>query len=175
VLCRRAANSGRASGASWISRLLREQAEHALDVGQRLADLAVEHAEVVERHVELDQEGIHQHDVAHRHAAVGDAHRRAPHHQRHAGGDDQRLAQVEPGQRDLAADLRRFPLLHLLVVAVVFPALVVEVLHRLEVDQAIHGAHVGCRVQFVHLAPQHRAPVGDEDGEHHVDDQRRPP
>jgi hypothetical protein len=73
---------------------------------------------------------------------------------------------------DLAADLRGLPFLHLLVVAVVFPALVVEILDRLEVDQAVHRAHVGRRVQFVDLAPQHRAPVGDDDGEGHVEHQR---
>jgi hypothetical protein len=73
-----------------------------------------------------------------------------------------RLSQDSETWLRICADL---PLLHLLVVAVVLPALVVEILDRLEVDQAVHRAHVGRRIELVDLAPQHRAPVGDDDGE----------
>jgi hypothetical protein len=89
------------------------EGEHALDVGERLADLAVEHAEPVERDVELDQQAVHQHDVADGHRAVRHAGRRPPHDQRHRHGDDGGLADVEEGQRELALHLRRLPLLHL--------------------------------------------------------------
>lgn len=41
-----------------------QQVEHALDVGQRLSDFAIDDAEEVERHVELDQEGVDQHEIA---------------------------------------------------------------------------------------------------------------
>ena len=145
-----------------------EQREHALDVGQRLTNFAVEHAQVVKRHVKLDQEGIHQHDVAHRHAPGGHAVCRAPHHQTDASGNDERLAEVKPGERNLALDLRSFPLLQLLVVALAFPGLVVEILDRLEVDQAIDRAHVRRGIQLIHRAPQMRAPVADQHGENDI-------
>jgi hypothetical protein len=70
------------------------QAEHALDVGEGLADLPVQHAEEVERHVELDQEGVDQHQVAEGHAPFGHA-RAARHIIGDAHGDDRRLAHVE--------------------------------------------------------------------------------
>ncbi len=149
-----------------------EQGEHALDVGQRLANLAVEHAEVVERHVELDQEGIDQHDVAHRHAPGGDTDGGTPHHQRDTAGDDQRLAEIEPGQRDLAPDLRYFPFLHLFVITGPLPGFVVEVFYRLEIDQAIDGTDIGRRIELIHRAAQVRAPVADDDGEDDVGDER---
>ncbi len=148
------------------------QAEHALDVGERLADLAVEHAEEVERDVELDHEGIDQHDVADRHLAAGHAVGRLPHHRRHGDCDDRRLADVQRRQRVLVGDLRLGPLLQLLVVAPGLELFVVEILHRLVVDQAVDRARVGGGIELVGLAPQRGAPVGHLDGEHDVDRQR---
>jgi hypothetical protein len=148
------------------------QAEHAFDVGQRLADFAVQHAEEIQRDVELDHEGIDQHDVAQRHAAFGHADRGAPHHQRDADGDDEGLADVQVGQRNLAALLCPLPARHLFVVAARLEAFVVEILHRFVVQQAVDGARVGGRIQLVHLAPELGAPVGHHHGEGDVDDQR---
>src|ERR1017187_3089645 len=47
--------------------MLGDQAKQAFDIGQRLTNLAIKHAKKVEGHVKLDQEGVHQHDVAHCH------------------------------------------------------------------------------------------------------------
>ena len=69
-----------------------QQAEHALDVGQCLPNFAIDDAEKAERHVKLDQEGVDQHEVTYRHAAVDDTGRRAPHHRGDAAGDDHLLA-----------------------------------------------------------------------------------
>jgi hypothetical protein len=71
-----------------------EQAEEAFDIGERLLHLAVHHAEEVERRRQLQQVGVHQHQVADRssphHAAGG-----APHQRRDAECDDRVLADVE--------------------------------------------------------------------------------
>ena len=45
-------------------RLTRENAEHDLDVGDRLLDLAVEHPHEVQRDVELDQHGVDHDEIA---------------------------------------------------------------------------------------------------------------
>ena len=70
---RAAPRAAGAPGRSSISGCVVEQREHLLEVGQRLLDLAVDHAEEVERDVELDQVGVDQHEVADRHRARGDA------------------------------------------------------------------------------------------------------
>ena len=46
--------------------LLVQQREHGLDVDEPLPDLAIDHAEEVERHVELDQHGVDHDEIAHR-------------------------------------------------------------------------------------------------------------
>jgi hypothetical protein len=79
---------------------------------------------------------------------------------------------LSAGQRGLAARRGVFPLEHLLVVAARLEGLVVEVLDRLVVEQAVDGARVGGRVVFVDGAPDVDAPVADLDREHDVADQR---
>src|SRR3546814_3870601 len=56
-----------------------QQAEHGLQVDQRLLDLAVDRAEEVQRHGELQQIGIHHDEVAHGHGAGHHALRRQDH------------------------------------------------------------------------------------------------
>jgi hypothetical protein len=146
--------------------------EHALDVRQRLADFAIDDAEKVERDVELDQEGVDQHQVADGHPAVDDAAGGAPHHRRDAERDDQLLAEVERRQRRLAARRGVFPLEHVLVVAPRLVGFVVEVLDRLVVEQAVDRPRVGGRIGFIHGAPDIDAPVADLHREHDVGDQR---
>ena len=50
--------------------VLLDQPEQPLHVGERLLDLAVDHAEEIERNVELDHERVDQHQVADGHRAV---------------------------------------------------------------------------------------------------------
>ena len=151
--------------------ILLQQMKHALDVGQRLPNLAVEHPKMVKGHVKLNQEGIDQYDVTDRHAAVRDSYGGLPHHQRDAAGNDQRLAEVEIGERYHGTDLDRFPLPHMLVVALQLPALVIEILDRLIVDQTVDGARVGGGVEFIGLAPDLGSPVGDGNGEQDIQTQ----
>ena len=76
----------------------REQPEHLLDVGQRLTQLPVEHAEIIERHVKLDQESIDQHQITDGHPPVDDALCCPPHHGDQPQADDDLLPEVEPGE-----------------------------------------------------------------------------
>src|SRR5216117_2389054 len=75
--------------------VLGEEAKHAVHVEQRLLDLAVHHAEEVERDVELDQQAVNQHQVAESEALRGNAFGHQQHQRRHRNGDDQALADVE--------------------------------------------------------------------------------
>jgi hypothetical protein len=71
-LARAARERRRAGRVAHLGRDL-EQAEHLLHVRQALLDLAIGEAEDVQRQIELDQVGVDHHEVAHRHAAAGDA------------------------------------------------------------------------------------------------------
>ena len=153
-------------------RVLLGKREHPLHVGERLLDLAVEHAQEVERDVELDHERVDEHEVADRHRPVDDAHRRPPHDERYRDRDDRALRDVEQRQRGLAFYRRRLPALHALVVAARLPLLVAEILDRLVVEQAVDGARVGLRVELVHLPPEAGPPVGDHHGRRDVERER---
>ena len=98
--------------------------------------------------------------------------RGAPQHGHQRDGDDELLAAVEHAQRALALQRGAAQLLQALVVAPRLEVLVVEVLHRLVVEQRVDGLAVRHRVEFVHLAPELGAPLGHADGEGHVEHQR---
>jgi len=146
-----------------------QQVEHLRHVRQRMLELGVDHAEEVERDEHLQHEGVDQHQVAQRHAAVDDAACRQAHDQGDAHGDDGALADVQAGQRGLRLHRHVFPAGERGVVAAVFVALVVEVFHRLEIEQAVHRLGVGLRVQRIHLMTVLHAPVGDGEGKGDID------
>ena len=149
--------------------MLGQQTEHLVHVEQRLLDLAVHHAEEVERDVELDQQAVHQHQVAERellrHHALGDQ----QHQRGHRGGDDQALPDIQQAERSLVLGRGVLVLVQLLVVAARLELLVAEVLHRLVVEQRVDGARVGARVELVGAPADLHAPLGDQHGEHDVD------
>ena len=152
--------------------VLAEQREHLLQVDQRLLDLAVDHAEEVERDVELDHQRVDQHEVAERHRAGDDADGRPPDQQRDRGGDDQALAEIEQRQRRLRLDRYLLEPLQVLVVAGLLEGLVREVLDRLVVEQRVEGLRVGLRVLLVHRPAEGGAPFGHGHREADVDEQR---
>jgi hypothetical protein len=94
----------RSRGARLVLHLevLREQPEHAVHVGERLLDLAVHHAEEVERDVELDEQRVDQHQVAEREAPGRDALRGEEHEPGHGDRNHEALADVEQAKRRLA-------------------------------------------------------------------------
>ncbi len=152
--------------------ILLEQREHALEVGQPLLDLAVQHAEEVQRHVQLDQQRVDHHEVAQRHRMRDHAARRAPQQRDQAAGDDQLLAGVEHRQRRLRLHLRGAERLEAGLVARRLELLVVEVLDRLEVDQRVDRLGVGLGVELVDRLAVLGAPLGDRDRERAVQQQR---
>jgi len=78
-----------------------QQREHAVQVGQALLDLAVQHAQKIQRDVELDHEGIDHDQIAQGHAAIDDPLGGAPQHGHQGYADDQLLACVEQTQGGL--------------------------------------------------------------------------
>ena len=139
-----------------------------LEVGQRLAQLAVDHAQEVERLVELQEEGVDQDDVADGERA-GD-HALAPHHHDRgdADGDDRGLAGVERGEVSLRlrGAARRRPARGR--GGSRSKASLANALTDLVVDQAVDRWAAELVVALVHLAPERDAPVGGDDGEHGV-------
>ena len=148
------------------------QAEHLVQVGQALLDLAVEHAQEVQRDVELDQQRVHHHQVAQRQAVLDHAGGGAPEHRHQARRNDELLARVEQGERALRLDLGAAVGVQALVVAAGLEVLVVEVLDGLVVQQRVDGAAVRLRVQLVHLAAELGAPLGEADGQRAIGNQR---
>ena len=152
-----------------------EQAEHALHADDGVADLAIGEAQHVERHVELQQEGVHGHEIAERHRALNDALARHQHHHGEAAGDDGALAYVEQRQRAAGTDRRRLVAPAADIVAARLMLFVAEVLHRLVVQQAVDRLGVGLGVGVVHATDELDAPFRQHDREQDVacDDAQR--
>jgi len=173
------AHRGRSVDLQWLGArpvgdlaLLLHQAEHLVQVGQALLDLAVEHPQETQRDVELDHEGVDHHQVAQRHAALDHSQRGAVEHGHQADGNDQLLPGIEQAQRALALEGGAAVALQALVIALGLELLVVEVLDGLVVQQRVDGAAVCGRVQLVHLAAELGAPFGHGHGERDVEHQR---
>ena len=142
-----------------------EEAEHRLHVDERLAHLAVDEAEEIERDVELDEVGVDQHEVADRHPP-GDDPRSGHHHDdREPHRDDRRLADVQKRERHLALDRGALVAREGLFVAPRLVRLVAEILDRLVVEQAVDRLGIRLLVALVHPATVFRAPLGDGEGE----------
>ena len=173
------AESHRTAGDNQFSRIRRilnfgvdaQQREHLIHVHQRLLDLAINHAQKIQRNIKLDQQRIDQHQIAQGQRARRDTARRAVHQQGQAAGNQQTLGDVEPRQRRGAAHRRCFPALQIFVVALDLEFFVAEIFDRLVVKQAIDGLGAGARIHLVHRTAKFRAPLGDDDGRDDVDDQ----
>ena len=142
-----------------------QQAEHRLHVDQRLLHLAIDEAQEVQRHVELDQIAIHQHEIAYRHAGI--LHAMAGHHhdRDQPDGDDGALADIQQRQGGAALHRRIFIAPERIVEAPRLMRLIAKILHRLIVQQAVDGLGVGLLVGLVHGAAELDAPFGDRQGE----------
>ena len=87
-----------------------------------------------------------------------------------ADGENQRLAGVEHGERDIGSHAQPLVARHRLVVADRLALLGAEILHRFEIQQAVDRLGVGVGVALVHRAADRDAPVGRHRREDHVDD-----
>ena len=157
-----------------------QQRRHRLDVGHRLLDLAVDHAEEVQRLVELQQVGVAQNEVAQRHRTAADAVRRHAHDDGKPKRDDRGLADVEQRQALLALHRGLLVGAERRVVAARLVLLVAEILDGLVVQQAVDGLGVGLAVGVVHGAAELDAPFRHEEGvgdvaEHRHEGRQREP
>ena len=92
------------------------------------------------------------------------------HDQRQSRRDDERLADVQYVQRHLHAYRSPFIPRQSTVVARRLMRLVAEILHRLEVQQAVERLGGGVVVVLVHRAPRPHAPAGEAHGEADIAD-----
>ena len=95
-----------------------------------------------------------------------------PEHQACSGGNNARLANVKNRQRGLAFNRGLLPACKAAVVALRLKGLVVEILHRLVIQQRVDGSGIGARIQFVHLATKVGSPFGHKKGEAHIGKER---
>ena len=165
-----------------ISGSASQDREHVVDVDERLFDLAVEHAHEVQRHVELHQHGVDQHEAADR--ARGRAMmsaRRQDHHDRHADGEDHGLAGIQHRERGVGLGRGALVALHRAVVARRLARLGAEIFHRLVIEQRVDRLGVGVHVGLVHPAADRDPPlrglvgIGQIDGDHRQNDDRVEP
>ena len=138
-----------------------DQAEHLCHVDQTLANCTIDHSQHVERTEKLDEIGVHQHQIPGGQRALaplpdGEGHRCA-HQQVH----DDRLADVEQGQRVFGPDRRFGEGTGRFGVAVALARFRAEIFDRFVIQQAVHRPGEGRPVEFVHLPPQFVAPFGD--------------
>ena len=150
-----------------------EQVPHRLHVDQALADGTIDPAEHVEWAEQLHQQRIDQHHVARGEAALAPAPHGEDHRPGHHRVGDQRLADVEPGERHFVADGGAGIGADGFIVALGLALLGAEIFDRFVVEQRIDGAADRLVVDVVHLALDVRAPVGDLAREGDVDGHHR--
>eukprot|EP00754_Rhynchopus_humris_P027249 Rhum_TRINITY_DN15076_c14_g1::Rhum_TRINITY_DN15076_c14_g1_i1::g.136803::m.136803 len=151
-----------------LVRLERQQLEQLLHVRQRRAQLAVHGAQEVEGDRELHQQRVHEDKVAQRHRAR--RHARHAHRHRDTEGrrEDELLSEVQEAQALRGQHRLLRVVAHVLVVATQLVRLVLEVLHRLVVQQPVDQTRRRLVVRLVHLLPHADAPGGQLEGEHRV-------
>ena len=149
-----------------------DQGEHLVQIGQALLDLAIQHAQKVQRNVQLDHEGVDHHQVTDRQPPLGHPLRRPPQHGHQRNRNDQLLPAVEQAQRALTLDRRLAVLLQAHVITRCLILLIVEVLDGLVVEQGIHRPTVRHRIQPVHFTPQFGTPLRHAHGEEDIQHQR---
>ena len=150
-------------------RIAGEDAEHDLDVGDRLLDLAIEHPHEIQGNIELDEHGVDHDEVAdgagtRLHVDDGERHDRGEPQR-----EDHRLSGVEHRERGVGRDRRRLISRHGAVVARGLALLGAEILHGLVVEKRIHRLGIGVGVRLVHLLADGDAPLSGAIGVRHVD------
>ena len=167
-----AVGDGERRGARLVRHLRRQlhQVLDMLEIGQGLADLAIDNAEEIQGLVELQQEGVQQHHVADAQRAGDDALGCHDHQDRDADRDDRGLAAIKVGEADLGADRGLLISCELAVQPLALVALVGEGLDHLVIDQPVDRRGVERVVGGVQLAADDGPPVGGEDGEDGVAD-----
>ena len=148
------------------------QGEHLVQIDQVLLDFAVDHAQKIERDVNLNHEGIHHDQIAQAQTPIHHPLRGPPQHGHQPDGNDQLLPAVEQRQAGAAFELGAAQLLQAGVVALGLKGFVVEVFDRFVIEQGIDRLGVGRRIKLVGLAAKLDAPFGHRHGKNHIHHQR---
>eukprot|EP00968_Pinguiococcus_pyrenoidosus_P020423 scaffold2393_cov267-Pinguiococcus_pyrenoidosus.AAC.6 len=139
-----------------------QNTKRILQVHESLSKLLVGVPDEIERHCELQEQGVHRHQVADRHPAALhplDAHHHA---RRQTDGEDQRLPDVQAGHAEGVEHVHAFdPSQKLVLVARGLGLLSPEQLHCLVVHQAIHKVGVACTVHLDQLSSDSHPPLGE--------------
>ena len=148
------------------------QGKHLVQVGEVLFDFAVNHAQKIQRNVNLQHEGVHHHQVAQRHASLGHALGGQPQHGHQRHGNDELLPGIEQRQRAAAFELRQAQALQAFVVAACFKTFVVEVFDGFVVQQRVNGFAVCGRIKLVGRTAKLDAPLRHPHRVGHIQHQR---
>ena len=120
-----------------------QQVEHFIHINQRLFQLAVHHAEEVKRHVQLQHQGVDQHQITQgqsprHHTLCG-----VPEDDNQRDGDDHLLAKIKQRQGVLRLNRGVAELLEALVIAIGLELLVVEIFNSFKIEQRINRFLIG--------------------------------
>ncbi len=145
-----------------------------------MLDLAIDHAEKIHRDIQLDHEGVDQHQIADAHPALDDTERSAPQNQGQRHCNQRLLAGVQDVQGLLRQHRGALRIRQSLVVAACLVVFVTEILHRLEIQQRVDRARLRLALELVPAPPHGSAPVGhrhredDVNGQTGADDRGEP-
>ncbi|NJM32738.1 MAG: hypothetical protein HC848_07675, partial [Limnobacter sp.] len=120
-----------------------EQGKHAIDIGQRLLDFPVNNAQKIQWNIQLNHEGIDQHQVAQGHGTIEHTCGAAPQNSRYSKSNNGCLTRIEHNQRALRFNGGFLPGGHTAVVTVRFELFVAKVFDSFVIDERIHSTHIG--------------------------------
>ena len=146
-----------------------EQVKHLPHVHKRLPDFAIDRAKEIQGHGDLDHVGVHKNEIADGQLACLYAECGEEHDRHQPGGDQNRLPEIQKGQR--VACLQRCSLIagHRLVIAFGFPACGPEIFYGFKIQEAVDRLLIGVGVLFIHLPAKFDAPFCDREGEPDID------
>ena len=164
-------NGGRTGLVHHLCRLA-EKPEHLAHIHQSLPNFAVNRAQKVQRHGDLDHIGVDHHEIAHRqypglHTLGGH-----DHHNHQPRGDDKGLPGIQERQALPSLDRRNLIALHRHVITRSLTGFGVEILDGFKVQQTVHRLLVGVGVLIVHLAPNAYTQFGHFEGKGDVNRDR---
>ena len=115
--------------------ILVEETKHPFHVDKRLAEFAIDPAKEIQRHVQLQEIGVHGDEIADRQTAFLNMKAGHPHHQHQADGDDRPLPDIDHRQRGARTNSHDLIALHRLVIAVGLDSLGVEIFDGFVIQQ----------------------------------------
>ncbi len=170
-----AVDNGEVAGVGGVEDFLRlvQQLEHGLHVDEARRNFAIQRADEVQRDRQLDHDLVDHHEMADVLGVVQHFPARHQHDGGHAQREDHRLADIQPGQRNIGFDRGLFVLRRGAIVAGPFKRLIAEIFDGFEVEQGIDRLRHRIAVGVVHVLADRDAPVRGDDREPDIDGDRR--